>query len=110
MSSHALLASHNLTVLSTFFSSIRSHLAHSADTFEKEVKRFGEVYDYDGWGVLMERGRERWEEVDLARGKGRLKREKMKSKEQLGGMEEVILDGAAVGRKVELSSVDVDVL
>jgi hypothetical protein len=74
MSSYTLLHFHNLAVVEEFFVSIRTVLKRSCDEFEKEVRRFYDVYD-PGMGVLEE-ARVRWREVEDARGKGRLKRER----------------------------------
>ena len=74
MSSYTLLHLHNLAVVEEFFVAIRTALKHSRGGFEKEVRRFYEVYD-SSMGVLDE-ARVRWREVEDARGKGRLKRER----------------------------------
>lgn len=78
MAAHSLLASHNLTVLSSFFASIRNVLSAPEVDFAGEIERFGLAYD-EGLDVMKE-ARGMWEEVDLSRGKGRLKR--------LGGTQE----------------------
>jgi queuine tRNA-ribosyltransferase len=81
MSSHSLLVMHNLSILESFFSSIRSVLLNQdREGWEREVERFMEMYD-DRLEVFDE-ARDMWREVDLARGKGRLAREKAKSQEQ----------------------------
>ncbi|KZW00162.1 tRNA-guanine transglycosylase [Exidia glandulosa HHB12029] len=80
MSAHALLAAHNLSVLERFFASIRHHLLSSE--FGEEVERF--VRTYDGRMKLLEQARSDWKDVDLARGKGRLAREKVKMAEAEG--------------------------
>ena len=81
MSAHALLAMHNLQVLSGFFAGIRQVLASStSERWTKEVDRFMEVYD-EGLN-MFEAARLSWKEVDLARGKGRLVREKAKMMQQ----------------------------
>lgn len=74
MSSYTLLHLHNLAVVEEFFVSIRTILKLSCSEFEKEVRRFYDVYD-SGMSVLEE-ARVRWREVEDARGKGRLKRER----------------------------------
>ena len=74
MSSYTLLHLHNLAVVEEFFVSIRTILRLSCGEFEKEVRRFYDVYD-SGMSVLEE-ARVRWREVEDARGKGRLKRER----------------------------------
>ncbi|KAG8960721.1 hypothetical protein FRC00_014313 [Tulasnella sp. 408] len=80
MTAHVLLAAHNLSVLSKFFADIRAFLAEVSSApdaeerlneeicmFEKQFKRPDE---------LMRKAKVNWEEVNLARGKGRLAREK----------------------------------
>ena len=74
MSSYTLLHLHNLAVVEEFFLSIRATLKLSHGEFEREVRRFYDVYD-SGMGILEE-ARARWREVEDARGKGRLKRER----------------------------------
>ncbi|EJU01606.1 tRNA-guanine transglycosylase [Dacryopinax primogenitus] len=74
MSAHALLVSHNITVLQDFFAAIRSTLSADAPQFDTEVARF--ETEYDGDMRIIEEGRRAWEEVDCARGKGRLARER----------------------------------
>ncbi|KAF9473030.1 tRNA-guanine transglycosylase [Pholiota conissans] len=76
MSAHALLVLHNLAVLDAFFAGVRGVIKDGEARWEEEVGRFGEVYDAR-LGVVEE-ARERWREVDLARGKGRLARERSK--------------------------------
>ncbi|KZV84281.1 tRNA-guanine transglycosylase [Exidia glandulosa HHB12029] len=82
MSAHALLAAHNLSVLERFFASIRHHLLSGSSEFGEEVERF--VKTYDGSMKLLEQARLDWKDVDLARGKGRLAREKVKMAEAEG--------------------------
>lgn len=74
MSSYTLLHLHNLAVVEEFFVSVRTILKRSCREFEKEVRTFYDVYD-PSMGVLEE-ARVRWREVETARGKGRLKRER----------------------------------
>jgi len=74
MSSYTLLHLHNLAIVEAFFVSIRSILKVSRSEFEKEVRKFYDVYD-SSMGVLEE-ARVRWREVEDARGKGRLRRER----------------------------------
>lgn len=78
MSAHALLAMHNLSVLDAFFAGVRSVLGgvDGRTEFVREVGRFGDVYE--GGMVLFEEARMNWADVDRARGKGRLAREKAK--------------------------------
>lgn len=79
MSAHALLAMHNLQVLSAFFAGIRHVLDSStSEQWTKEVDRFTKMYDESL--DLFDTARLSWKEVDLARGKGRLVREKEKEK------------------------------
>ncbi|KIP09270.1 hypothetical protein PHLGIDRAFT_103075 [Phlebiopsis gigantea 11061_1 CR5-6] len=76
MSSHTLLAMHNLTVMDQFFSDIRAFLADpdGQSRFCAEVERFHEVYD-DRLSILDE-ARAMWAKVERERGKGRLARER----------------------------------
>ncbi|KZO99259.1 tRNA-guanine transglycosylase [Calocera viscosa TUFC12733] len=74
MSAHALLVSHNIVVLQEFFAGVRSVLKHNPQRFAAEVARF--EAEYDGEMRIMEEARRDWETVDLARGKGRLARER----------------------------------
>ncbi|KAF8340490.1 tRNA-guanine(15) transglycosylase-like protein [Cantharellus anzutake] len=82
MSAHTLLALHNLSVLDLFFVGIRDVLGEDetiGDRFIAEVERFKEIYDEEGWygpNGILEAGRTAWRNVDLARGKGRFKRER----------------------------------
>ncbi|KAF8801909.1 hypothetical protein BYT27DRAFT_7146988 [Phlegmacium glaucopus] len=80
MSAHALLVMHNLEVLSSFFAGIRQVLvSSSSEKWMKEVDRFMEMYD-ESLGVF-EAAKLSWTEVDLARGRGRLVRERMMQEE-----------------------------
>lgn len=96
MSAHALLVMHNLTVMDAFMRGIRGVLAQDTqagshpfgpdDTdrdcltlFTKEVARFERTYDAS-LNVLDE-ARVCWAEVDRARGKGRLARERKLAEE-----------------------------
>ncbi|EGO03316.1 hypothetical protein SERLA73DRAFT_174759, partial [Serpula lacrymans var. lacrymans S7.3] len=89
MSAHTLLAAHNLTVLDAFFRGVRKVIGKdsggditgsvSADTgavFAQEVERFEKTYDEST--SLLDEAREDWRDVDLARGRGRLAREREK--------------------------------
>lgn len=89
MSAHALLASHNLSVLDAFLASVRTFLSQDMeetdsgldassqqDGFSIEVKRFAEVYD--SGMTVFEEARRSWAEVEMARGKGRMAREREK--------------------------------
>jgi hypothetical protein len=98
MSAHTLLAMHNLTVLDRFFGGVREVLgvlgsspsASGATPAEaeiedekmkkwtEEVDRFCENYDEMKSKQVFERARSDWKDVDRARGKGRLAREKEK--------------------------------
>jgi hypothetical protein len=81
MSAHALLAMHNLQVLSAFFAGIRHVLNSStSEQWKKEVDRFTKTYDENL--DVFDTATSRWKEVDLARGKGRLAREKAKTAQQ----------------------------
>ncbi|QRW13122.1 queuine tRNA-ribosyltransferase [Ceratobasidium sp. AG-Ba] len=72
MSAHTLLTFHNLAVIEAMMEGARSAIAEG--TFEQELRRFEETYD-GGMGVLTRAERD-WRDVDRARGKGRLAREK----------------------------------
>lgn len=78
MSAHTLLALHNLAVLDTFFAGVRRVLSERPEKFSEEITRFEQTYD-GKLGVFAE-SRKDWNEVTLARGKGRLVREKEKQK------------------------------
>lgn len=77
MSAHTLLVMHNLTVLDAMFASVRSIIHESgADVFSAEVDRF--VDEYDEELAIFKEAAVIWNEVDRARGKGRIAREKAK--------------------------------
>ena len=76
MSAHTLLVLHNLAVLDNFFAGVRRVLSEQPEQFSEEIKRFEQTYD-DKLGVFAE-SRKDWNEVTLARGKGRLVREREK--------------------------------
>ncbi|RPD65852.1 hypothetical protein L226DRAFT_566359 [Lentinus tigrinus ALCF2SS1-7] len=78
MCSHTLLAMHNLTVLSAFLEGIRKVLGREfpKDELEKEIVRFEQKYDEDM--VLWDEAATMWLDVEHARGKGRLARERGK--------------------------------
>jgi hypothetical protein len=78
MSAHTLLALHNLAVLDTFFAGVRRLLSEQPEQYTEEITRFEQTYD-GKLGVFAE-SRKDWNEVTLARGKGRLVREKEKHK------------------------------
>jgi queuine tRNA-ribosyltransferase len=82
MAAHAWLVMHNLAVLDAFLGGVRRVLREDRDGFTREVARFDRVYDEGvcdgGEGGLFEEARRCWKEVELARGKGRLAREKVK--------------------------------
>ena len=78
MSAHTLLALHNLAVLDMFFAGVRRVLSERPEQFSEEITRFEQTYD-GKLGVFAE-SRKDWNEVTLARGKGRLVREKEKQK------------------------------
>ncbi|KAF9443725.1 hypothetical protein P691DRAFT_712883 [Macrolepiota fuliginosa MF-IS2] len=79
MSAHSLLVLHNLSVLDQFFGGIRTLLQDRPEKWDQEVKRFEEIYDEEL--KVFEEARVMWRDVDLARGKGRLVREKAKQEE-----------------------------
>jgi Queuine tRNA-ribosyltransferase len=75
MSTHAFLAMHNLSILDAFFTGIRTVIEECGPTaFGDEVARFCECYDEKQ--IMIDEARKDWKVVDLARGKGRLAREK----------------------------------
>ena len=76
MSSHSLLAMHNLTVLSAFLKGIREVLQRECprDELVKEIVRFEQTYDEEM--VLWDEAATMWLDVEHARGKGRLARER----------------------------------
>ncbi|KDQ19073.1 hypothetical protein BOTBODRAFT_153991 [Botryobasidium botryosum FD-172 SS1] len=86
MSSHALLAAHNLSILSGFFAGIREVVGRGGEALEAEIAKFEERYDEGTSKLMMEEAKRDWEAVDRARGKGRLKREK-EDKDKLGESE-----------------------
>ncbi|KAK7057385.1 TGT domain-containing protein [Favolaschia claudopus] len=73
MSSHSLLLMHNLAVLDAFFTGVRGVL-QGGENFAAHVDRFAAAYD-ERLTVVHE-ARTMWKDVDLARGKGRLARER----------------------------------
>ncbi|KAH9034992.1 tRNA-guanine(15) transglycosylase-like protein [Lactarius pseudohatsudake] len=79
MSAHTLLALHNLAVLDTLFAGVRRVLSERPEQFSEEITRFEQAYD-EKLGVLAE-SRKDWNEVTLARGRGRLVREREKQKQ-----------------------------
>ena len=78
MAAHTLLALHNLAVLDTFFAGVRRVLSERPEVFSQETTRFERMYD-EKLGVLAE-ARKTWTEVSLARGKGRMAREREREK------------------------------
>ncbi len=78
MSSHSLLAMHNLYVMDAFFGGIRNVLRSPGGgaVFDEEAGRFCDTYD-EGMNVFRESEGD-WRTVELERGKGRLAREKEK--------------------------------
>ncbi|KAI8998894.1 tRNA-guanine(15) transglycosylase-like protein [Trametes punicea] len=83
MSAHALLAMHNLTVFSAFLAGVRTVIGGGQEAFAREVERFEAAYDEDM--ALWAEAELMWLEVERARGKGRLAREKEKQKESTVG-------------------------
>lgn len=70
---------HNLTVLSAFLEGIRDVLScgiTERSEIAKEVERFEQTYDEEL--LLWDEAEKMWLEVEHARGKGRLAREKEK--------------------------------
>lgn len=76
MSSHALLAMHNLTVIDAFFAGIRKVLnkPDGNEAFAAETGRFNATYDEEL--TVLKDARMDWARVDRERGKGRLTRER----------------------------------
>jgi Queuine tRNA-ribosyltransferase len=83
MAAHTLLALHNLAVLDTFLAGVRRVLSEQPEVFSQEITRFEQIYD-EKLGVLAE-ARKTWTEVSLARGKGRMAREREKLKQDTLG-------------------------
>ncbi|PSS34181.1 hypothetical protein PHLCEN_2v1798 [Hermanssonia centrifuga] len=79
MSSHTLLAMHNLSVLDAFFAGIRDVLGgpDAANTFALEIERF--VATYDEQMDVFTQAHGAWARVERERGKGRLSRDKSDS-------------------------------
>jgi queuine tRNA-ribosyltransferase len=95
MSAHAFLVMHNLAVLDAFFVGVRSVLHRDAQGvsreegaspshshFSREIERFVEEYDEEL--AVLDEAKVMWSEVDLARGKGRLAREREKQNGVVG--------------------------
>lgn len=82
MSAHAFLVAHNLAVVDALFQGIRDVLRRpdGLTWFRHEVQNFCDTYD--GELLAFEKAKKDWMEVDLARGKGRLAREKAKLDEE----------------------------
>lgn len=78
MAAHTFLALHNLAVLDTFFAGVRRVLSEQPEVFSQEITRFERMYD-EKLGVLAE-ARKTFTEVSLARGKGRLARDREREK------------------------------
>ena len=98
MSAHALLTTHNLSVVDRFFTDVRNVLERvGVDGFREEVRKFKDWYDDDEvvgdvaldlgevgqvevvGGIVGREAKRDWKSVDKARGKGRLAREKEKT-------------------------------
>jgi hypothetical protein len=98
MSAHALLTTHNLSVVDRFFADVRDVLERGgADKFTEEVERFRDWHDDDEvvsnatqgsdevgkveifGGAVGREAKSDWASVDKARGKGRLARDKEKT-------------------------------
>lgn len=86
MSAHTLLVAHNLAVLDIFLAGVRGVVDGSREEegegedkiarFALEVNRFERAYD-ENMGIIAS-ARKDWGDVDTARGKGRLAREREK--------------------------------
>lgn len=81
MSAHSLLVMHNLSVMDAFFAGVRSVLESPSggDTFGEKVDEFVQMYDESM--VVFDEATVDWAEVERARGKGRMAREKIKQAE-----------------------------
>ncbi|CCM02905.1 uncharacterized protein FIBRA_05019 [Fibroporia radiculosa] len=79
MSAHSLLVMHNLSVLDAFFDGVRKVIADVHRDYEQEVERFLNMYDEDM--TVCDEAKLLWAQVERARGKGRLTREKIKQAE-----------------------------
>ena len=109
MSAHALLTTHNLSIVDRFFADIRDVLGRGGiEKFREGVQKFRDWYDDDEavgdasrdlgeadeteviGGIMGMEAKRDWASVDKARGKGRLAREKEKTGEELSGEAEVI--------------------
>ncbi|KAJ7072455.1 tRNA-guanine(15) transglycosylase-like protein [Mycena amicta] len=73
MSAHAMLVLHNIAVMQAFCAAIR-HVLDCGEDFNGYVDEF--LTTYDEGAALIEEARASWRAVDLARGKGRLMRER----------------------------------
>lgn len=90
MSSHTLLAMHNISVMDSFFSGIREVLRRTqaeAHLFTQEIERF--VATYGEPGELFAEAEKDWAKVESERGKGRLAREKEKQDAEVVADKEV---------------------
>lgn len=77
MSAHSLLVLHNLAVLDAFFAGVRNAIRSLGnETFDLEISRFFQEYDEEL--LVFSESEAMWGEVEMARGKGRLTREKAK--------------------------------
>jgi hypothetical protein len=87
MSAHTLLVAHNLAVLDAFFAGVRKVLGSGGDAaaFTAEVDHFVHVYGTDDQIDVLEEAQRMWRDVELARGKGRLRREAAKQVESTVG-------------------------
>ncbi|KAJ7782972.1 tRNA-guanine(15) transglycosylase-like protein [Mycena metata] len=73
MSAHALLVMHNLEVLDAFFAGVRG-VIDGGSSFGDEVDRF--VAQYSEAQAAIDEARTMWDVVNVARGKGRMARER----------------------------------
>ncbi|SJL10067.1 uncharacterized protein ARMOST_13449 [Armillaria ostoyae] len=82
MSAHSLLVLHNLTVLDAFFAGVRETIRSlDSETLDLEISRFFQEYDEEL--TIFSESKTMWGEVEMARGKGRLTREKEKAKQMI---------------------------
>ncbi|KAH9934864.1 tRNA-guanine(15) transglycosylase-like protein [Fomitopsis serialis] len=80
MSAHSLLVMHNLSVLDAFFADVRGVLERAdVEEFGRHVDWFLDTYDEEM--RIFDEAKVDWAKVEMARGKGRLAREKVKQAE-----------------------------
>ncbi|KAG9030967.1 hypothetical protein FRB95_003304 [Tulasnella sp. JGI-2019a] len=100
MSAHTMLAAHNLSILSKFLADIRQSIEKEGEnTFQSQVEHFHKYYRLpDASGGLFEGAKSRWEDVNLARGKGRLARERAAKENAIVDESGVVTDPKALNQ------------